>query len=59
MAFRTALHKPQNDDSMWFIFCMGSPSDDIKYQVAIQYLYTLVVKTRTWNSTNEVWNDWK
>ena len=59
IAFRTALHKPKNDDSMWFIFCMGSPSDGIKYQVAIQYLYTLVVKTRTWNSTNEVWNDWK
>ena len=59
IAFRTALHKPQNDDSIWFIFCMGAPSDGIKYQVAIQYLYTLVVKTRTWNSTNEVWNDWK
>ena len=59
IAFRTALHKPQNDDSIWFIFCMGAPSDGIKYQVAIQYLYKLVVKTRTWNSTNEVWNDWK
>lgn len=59
IAFRTALHKPKNDDSIWFIFCMGAPSDGIKYQVAIQYLYTLVVKTRTWNSTNEVWNDWK
>lgn len=59
IAFRTALHKPQNDDSIWFIFCMGAPSDGIKYQVAIQYLYPLVVKTRTWNSTNEVWNDWK
>lgn len=59
IAFRTALHKPKNDDSIWFIFCMGSPSDGIKYQVAIQYLYTLVVKTRTWNSTDEVWNDWK
>ena len=59
IAFRTALHKPQNGDSIWFIFCMGAPSDGIKYQVAIQYLYTLVVKTRTWNSTNEVWNDWK
>ena len=59
IAFRTALHKPKNDDSIWFIFCMGSHSDDIKYQVAIQYLYTLVVKTRIWNSTDEVWNDWK
>lgn len=59
IAFRTALHKPQNDDSIWFIFCMGAPSDGIKYQVAIRYSYTLVVKTRTWNSTNEVWNDWK
>lgn len=59
IAFRTALHKPKNDDSIWFIFCIGSLSDDIKYQVAIQYLYTLVVKTRIWNSTDEVWNDWK
>ena len=59
IAFRTALHKPKNDNSIWFIFCIGSLSDDIKYQVAIQYLYTLVVKTRIWNSTDEVWNDWK
>ena len=59
IAFRTALHKPKDNDSIWFIFCIGSPSDDIKYQVAIQYLYTLVVKTRIWNSTDEVWNDWK
>lgn len=58
MVFSSAENKPLGNN-IWFIFCMGSVTDKIKYQLAISYATPFSVKTRTYDSANDNWLDWK
>lgn len=58
MVFNSAKNKPLGN-STWFIFCMGSVKDNIKYQLAISYMTPFSVKARTYDSTTGNWLDWK
>lgn len=58
MAFDSAKNKPPGNTT-WFIFCMGSAKDKVKYQLAISYTTPFSVKARMYDSTNDNWLDWK
>lgn len=58
IAFNSAKNKPLGNNT-WFIFCMGSVRDKIKYQLAISYTTPFSVKVRIYDSTNDNWLDWK
>lgn len=58
MVFNSAENKPLGN-STWFIFCMGSVKDNIKYQLAISYTVPFSVKARTYDGTTGNWLDWK
>ncbi len=58
VVFASAKNKPLGNDT-WFIFCMGSVADKIKYQLAISYTMPFSVKVRTYDSANGNWLDWK
>lgn len=49
MVFSSAKNKPLGNTT-WFIFCMGSEEDKIKYQLAISYTTPFSVKTRIYDS---------
>lgn len=58
-ALKAAKKNMQTYKNTWFIFCMGSEEDKIKYQLAISYTTPFSVKTRIYDSTNGNWLDWK
>lgn len=58
IAFDSAKNKPLGNNT-WFIFCMGSVQDNIKYQLAISYMTPFSVKARIYDSATGNWLDWK
>ena len=58
MVFDSAKNKPLGNNT-WFIFCMGSAADKIKYQLAISCAAPFSVKVRIYDSANDNWLDWK
>lgn len=58
IAFATALNKP-SEQGIYFIFCIGSVRDNVKYQLAIRYLSELQINVRLFNNDKGSWTSWK
>ena len=57
IAFNTALNKPSGT-GLFFIFCMGSNPDKVRYQLAVRFAPQLETNVRLFDYNKGSWSSW-